>query len=321
MRWYSLMIALTVFSSASGLADSCRATETVKVGKAFDIAFPFTVLDIGISTGTFEKEGLQIDSTTFGGDAKLQQALTAGSVDIGLGSGPALAFIAKGVPALAVGALTNAPNIMALIVSDHGGVKTIADLNGRTIAVSTVGSLSEWMVEEISRRQGWGPAGIRTAAIGDLPGQLAALQTGQVDGIAADISLGLRLQQQNAGHILVHLGEIVQQFPLQVIFATDTDMQKEPNMIRQFLSAWYETVAYMRRNKAETIRIAAPIIRATPEITENVYDTVMPDLSSDGRFESNALALLAQSFVDLKQLPAAPDMQKLVTEAYLPNGH
>ena len=44
----------------------------------------------------FAKQGLDVDSADLGGDAKVQQALASGSIDIGLGSGPGLAFVAKG---------------------------------------------------------------------------------------------------------------------------------------------------------------------------------------------------------------------------------
>jgi len=46
--------------------------------------------------------GLDIEESASAGDAKLQQLLTAGSVDIGIGSGPGMAFSVKGVPAKAV---------------------------------------------------------------------------------------------------------------------------------------------------------------------------------------------------------------------------
>jgi hypothetical protein len=40
--------------------------------------------------------------------------------------------------------------------------------------------------------------------------------------------------------------------------------------------------------------------------------------SIDGRFDQKALDTLAKSYVELKVLPAEPDMTKLYTEAFLP---
>ena len=54
------------------------------------------------------------------------------------------------------------------------------------------------------------------------------------------------------------------------------------------------------------------------EITNSVYDELMPMFSDNGRFDSKAVAVLAKSLVELKILPTEPDMSKLYTEAFLP---
>ncbi len=75
-----------------------QAAEKLRVGKAVPEAFSFTPIEIGMRTGIFAKNGLEIESIAFTGDARMQQAAAAGSIDILLGSGPAMAFIVKGAP-------------------------------------------------------------------------------------------------------------------------------------------------------------------------------------------------------------------------------
>ena len=72
-----------------------QAAETLRVGKAVAEAFSFVPLDVGIRKGLFKQNGLEIEEISFAGDAKMQQAMAADSLDIALGSGPAMAFIAK----------------------------------------------------------------------------------------------------------------------------------------------------------------------------------------------------------------------------------
>src|SRR5277367_4059512 len=86
----------------AALVGPARANETLRVAKVVPFAWAFTPLDIGIQAGIFAKHGLDIEESASAGDAKLQQLLTSGSVDIGIGSGPGMAFIVKGVPAKAV---------------------------------------------------------------------------------------------------------------------------------------------------------------------------------------------------------------------------
>ena len=105
-----------------------HANETLRVAKVVPFAWSFTPLDIGIAVGTFARHGLDIEASASAGDAKLQQLLTAGSVDIGIGSGPGMAFSVKGVPAKAVAAMFGLPCNMAVMVGYDSPIKTVDDL-------------------------------------------------------------------------------------------------------------------------------------------------------------------------------------------------
>src|SRR4029077_19161230 len=107
-------------------------------------------------------------------------------------------------------------------------------------------------------------------------------------------------------------------FHIHVIFATDTLIAAKPAAISGFLAGWFETIAFMRRNKAETVAIAKEVINKDEAITSRNYDELMPMFSDDGKFNPKALSTLAKSYVELKLLPVEPDMSKLYTEAFLP---
>ena len=89
-------------------------------------------------------------------------------------------------------------------------------------------------------------------------------------------------------------------------------------MRRGFLKGWFETIAYMRKNKAETVKIAMEIMNKNEAITSRTYDELMVIFSDDGKFNPKALATLAKSYVELKVLPEEPDASKLYTETFLP---
>jgi ABC-type nitrate/sulfonate/bicarbonate transport system substrate-binding protein len=157
------------------LIESAVAAEKLRVGKAVPEAFSFVPLDIGMRKGIFAKNGVEIESIAFAGDARMQQAAAADSIDILLGSGPAMAFIVKGAPIKGVAGMAGPPLLLAIVVRPDGP-QTAADLKGKKVSVSTAGSLTYWLVSETSRRQGWGPKGIEIAPMGALPGQFVATQ-------------------------------------------------------------------------------------------------------------------------------------------------
>jgi ABC-type nitrate/sulfonate/bicarbonate transport system substrate-binding protein len=279
-------------------------------------AFSFVPIDIGMRKGFFASNGLEIESTAFAGDARMQQGMASDSLDIGVGSGPAMAFIVKGAPIKAVAAMAGPPLLLAIVVRPDGP-KTVAELKGKKISVSTAGSLTYWLVSEASRRRGWGPKGIDIAPMGAMQGQIAALKRGDIDGIITDLGNAFELEKRGEGRILVRFGDI-KDFHIHVIFATNKLIAEHPDRVRAFLKGWFATIAFMHANKAETVAIAKEVTDKDEDVTSRVYDEIMPMFSDDGRFNPAALATLARSYVELELLPSEPDMTKLYTEEFLP---
>jgi ABC-type nitrate/sulfonate/bicarbonate transport system substrate-binding protein len=110
----------------------------------------------------------------------------------------------------------------------------------------------------------------------------------------------------------------VKDFIIHVIFATDKAIAERPDALRGFLKGWFEAIALMRHDKAKSVAIAAEVMGTDQPTAGRIYDELMPMFSDTGRFDPNALAVLRRSFVEMKTLPAEPDMGKLYTEAFLP---
>ena len=292
------------------------AAEKLRVGKAVPEAFSFVPLDVGMRRGIFAKHGLEIESIAFAGDARMQQAMASDSIDIALGSGPAMAFIAKGAPIKAVAAMAGSPLLLAIVVRPDGP-KTVEELKGKTVSVSTAGSLTYWLVSETARRHGWGPNGINIAPMGAMPGQIAALKRGDIQGAIMDIGNAFDLEKKGEGRILVRFNDI-KDFHIHVIFATNKLIASRPEAVRKFLAGWFETIAYMRNNRPETVKIAMEVTGKDEDISARVYDALMPMFSDTGKFDPQALDTLKKSYVELKLLPSEPDMAQLYDASFLP---
>ena len=308
-----------IAAAAIGLSASvASANELLRVGNAGRESFSFTPANIGQATGIFAKHGLDLEIAGFGGDAKLQQAMAADAVDIGLGSGPGMAFIVKGAPVKAIAAMAGPPLLFAVVVRADGSVKSVGDLKGRKVAISTVGSATNWLMNEVSRQHSWGYEGFVQVPIGENGARIAALKSGAVDACVVEIGTALNFADRGDGRILMRFGDVAKDFIMHVIFATDKAIAQRPNTLKAFLQGWFETIAFMRNNNAKSVAIAMQVTGTDEKTTSGIYDELMPMFSDDGRFDQKALAVLSRSFVEMKTLPDQPDMGKLYTEALLP---
>ena len=310
-------VVVALLATIVGTAPA-SALDKLRVGKAIALPFDFTPVDVGTEKGFFQQHGLELEISAFAGSAKLQQALGADAIDIGLGSGPELAFVAKGNTDLGICAYAGPVNLM-LVVRPDAGITSVADLKGKRISVSTVGSLTDWVTREVSRRQGWGNDGILVTPLGTNEAQVAALRAKETDGLAVDPAGAFELEEKGVGKILLRYSTVAPVFINHVTYATNSIIAAHPEQLREFLAAWFETVSWMRQNKGDAVKLVAPIMHASPEIAARDYDETMPTFSETGKFEPAALKVLARSFVQMGALPAEPDMSKLYTEKFLPN--
>ncbi len=291
----------------------------IRVGNSSAQAFNFLPLAIGIQKKFFETNGVIVEEVDLGGSAKLHQAMVAGAIDLGLGAGTDIAFLVKGAPEVAVGAIALTPALFGIIVPYDSPIHSLAALKGKRIGISTVGSLTQWLAFQLAKKEGWSPNDFTYVADGsEYPPQIAALETNAIDAQVTGAALGWQLEAQKKGRLLAPASDFVGAFLQNVIFASDDLVQRNPAAISAFLKGWLEGVAFMAQHRAETIAIARSLDHFSPEVEDKQYDSVMPSFSTDGRFPPAAVAAVRGSFVELGILPTEPDMSKYLTERFLP---
>lgn len=294
-----------------------HAATVLRVGLSQPI-FSFLPLDIGLDAGVFARHGITVEKTVFAGSAKLHQAIAAGAIDIGLGAGPELGFIAKGSPEMAVAATADLPRELAISVLKDGPIKAVSDLKGKRLSVSTKGSLTEWGGQELSRQQGWGSDGIKLLPLGSFGAQVAALKTRQIDGMVVEASTAGRMEEQDVGRTLVTFEKLVPAFHVHMIFASNALIKDRPDGIRAFLAGWFESLDSMRAHRAEALVVASRVLDLSPGLAGKLYDDLMPMYNATGRFNPEAVNILLKAGMDMGDLATRPDPTKLIDDRFLP---
>jgi NitT/TauT family transport system substrate-binding protein len=314
----ALMACLVLATAGMAQASPAAAQTRLSVAKVAN-DFALSMADYGNKLGIFQKNGLAVTVSEIT-QAKMIQATIGGSVDIALASGATLAFAAKGAPLTGVAALSGPPSILVLVVAPKSPITSIDQLRHRTVAVSNLGSLTDWAVSQIALHEHWPASDIKRVSVGDTGARIATLRTGAADAAVVDIAAAFNLEERGEGKILVNFGDLITKFQNQIVYASNSLIKKNPDAVRAFVRAWFQTVAYAHAHRDETIAFAQKQLGVTPVVATRVYATLMTGgfFSKDGRFDPEVLKAMSQGFVEMNLLKGNQDLTKYVTDQFLP---
>ena len=295
------------------------ALRKLTVAKSIPNLMAYTPIDVAAAKGYFAKHEIEIEAIAFAGSAGMHQAMTAGALDIALGSGSTMVNIVKGEPAICIAQTLGPPVELSIIVPYDSPIRSTDDLEGKNIGVASVGSPTEWVVFELARLKGWAKTDIKTVGLGGTQASIAALRVHQVDAVVADTAVAYTLEPQKQGRAIVNCADYVPNFIMHANFASQKAAGDDPEAVKAFCTAWFDAVAFMQKHKDETNRIVGKVTELSPHVQAKNYDLVVPLLSLTGRFDAKGLAALARSYVELKITDAEPDMKQLYTEKFLPS--
>jgi NitT/TauT family transport system substrate-binding protein len=304
--------------AALACAVPARADDKLRVGTPEPTAFVFSSVDVGIDSGIFKKHGLDVERIDFAGGAKLAQAMAAGAIDIAIATGTDILFVSRGAPERAVAAYGNDLNSLSIVARSDDTVKTIDDLKGKTVGTTTSGSFTSWIARTISVNHGWGPDGVKLAYLGQMSGIIAGLMAKDVDAIVGTTASALVMQKDGRARIIVTAGDEIHDFIANMIYASEPMMKEHPDQLRRFLAAWFDTMRFVKANKAETIRITQKDTKLPDDIAAKIYDVESPTFFTDGHFDRAKLAVVKQALIDSGQTDKMPPDDQLITEEFLP---
>lgn len=308
------LLLLSLLLAASG----AQAADKLRVGKAVQVGWTFTICEVAADQGIFAKYGIDAEIIPFGGEAKLMQAFAADAVDVGVGSGPGMVFNAKGSPTIAVAAYASDPRNIAVIVLPDSPIHSVADLKGKSLSVSSPGSLTEWLVKRIAVQEGWGPDGIKPVAVNSGAPQVAALKTHQVDGMMSSTEQGYAFEENGQGRIIVTMNKYAPVFIAHVIEAQKSLVTQNPDLVERFLKAYFATIAFIKTHKDIDVAIASKVLGSSLAVESRTYDAQVSMLLDDGRFDPAAIEVIKDSSIEMGQLTQRPSTDQLLTTRFVP---
>src|SRR5712671_1468183 len=172
-------VVLAILVSAGFIAPAF-GQEKVRVSVPQRGLWDTGVAELGQRAGIFKRYGLELEILFTSGGAESQQAVIGGSMDIaaGVGVSGAIGAYSKGAPLRAIGSeMIGAPDLFWYVVP-NSPIKTVADINGRTVGFSVAGSSSHAGLLEFARQN---RLEVKTVSTGNMPATFTQAMTGQID--------------------------------------------------------------------------------------------------------------------------------------------
>jgi NitT/TauT family transport system substrate-binding protein len=214
-----------------------------------------------ITTRDFaKKRSLELKTSEFHNDQIALKALIAGEIDSYEG-GPTGVFAAdaRGAGIRILGC--------HWIVVPHGiyakdSIKTVADLKGKTVAVSAPNSMPDMLAHFALEKYGVNPNDVKLAAVGGDRDRYQALVGGVVD--AAVVSNEYQPVAPKSIHLLLAGRDALPNFLRECIMTTNAVLKKKGDEAAHFLAAEMNALHYALSHRAETIALTDKIIHAKP---------------------------------------------------------
>ena len=204
---------------------------------------------IAKAKGYFEKEGLDVDVKMFTSAQQVPVAVASGDVDFGV-TGLTAGFYnlaSKGAVTIIAAQSRDEPGFplsayMATNAAYDAGLKTPADLKGKRIAITTVGSTFHYMIGLLAQKHGFTVKDVTMVPLQDVPKMVAAFKGGQVDAIIAPSTVSRQLATDGAGKILGWVGDETP-WQLGALFTAPKTMKDRRPLVEKFMRAYKTALA------------------------------------------------------------------------------
>jgi NitT/TauT family transport system substrate-binding protein len=248
-----------------------------------------TVYQVALARGFFKEEGLEPEmiqmNPRLGGLAVMN-----GDIEFTTTFGSTLRAIIQGLP-IKFSAISVRKTDHFLISRPE--FKTVQDLRGKRLGVSTLFGTDQLAAEEMMQSQGLVPGAMQVLALGDAPVRVQALRSGLVEAIAMNSPHDLALIK-GGYNALAGPQDVKRALPLAGLAVKDSLPKEKPALIKHALRAVLKAHRFIFDNKQETTRIMMQWLSQPPEAASRSYEMALLTLSRNGEIADADLELLTE---------------------------
>ena len=244
MRATAFFLGLVLLFSSPAFSQG-RAPRKIRVGVP-SISVGNIVIFVAKEARLFEKHGLEAEVILVQGSGIASNAMMSGNLDIAPVATPTVINADLLGSDLVILAHTMPSVVHALMVRPE--IRRPEELKGKRIAVSSPGSLTDFLVRHIMKKKGFNPD--RYVTLTQISGdseRLAALIQGTVDGAALSYPAYARAQKFGFSMLWDSAKEI--NYPWMEVVTRRATIQRDHDMVLNYMKAHLEGIALFKRDR------------------------------------------------------------------------
>jgi NitT/TauT family transport system substrate-binding protein len=256
-RWLTFLLLLLIVCVSASRAFAQAKLKSINVGVPA-VSMGNIIIFFTKEAKIFEKHGLDAEAVVMSGSGIASRALVAGSVAISPITTPAVMSAVLAGSDMVILAHTMPGVIQSLVVRPE--IKRPEDLKGKTIGVTTFGSLGDFLVRYLARQKGLNPdKDFALLQIGADPERLLALRQGKIQ--AATLSHPSFILAQRAGfHVMWDFFKEIE-YPWSEIATTRSQIKQDRDLVMRYMRAHLEGIARFRQEPELAKKVIKKMLR------------------------------------------------------------
>ena len=287
--------------------------------EAVKIALPVASLEsmpiyLAEEKGLFKKHDVEVDIVTSRGGGEAMKAYLAGEVQIVATGFPEVGLMrAHGVDVELFFAQTSRVPF-ALIARKDLAIKSVADLRGKIIAVTSPGSLTSNLARYFIIQAGLDPdKDASLVSVGGGGEILGALKSGRADAAMLFEPFVAIAVREGIATMVVDVPEALDAFSSSPLSTSKAFLEKSPKQAQAVFDALAEALTIIHADKATTLEMAKKkFANADVTILEAALARMEKSYSKDGRFTRANIDRTQAISVDLKIMPQIYSYEQVV---------
>jgi NitT/TauT family transport system substrate-binding protein len=312
-RLFVFVSLLALVNCVPPIATGAEALYKIRIGFP-SLAFSYMPFYVAQEKGFYKKYNIESEYIQMGTTIQ-PQAVVAGNINYFTSVSTGISAAVAGLPLVMI---INFCDVSPWVLVTHKDINRPQDLIGKTVALSGVRTSPYYFFQAFLKKSELNEKDVQTINTGGTADSFRALTSNRVVGTILTppfddkaVSLGYKKFMQ--------LGDLAD-IPYVGLVTSQTELKSNRDSVRRTVTAVMDSVAWLRANRAESVKMIVEKFKVNQQEAESTYSTLIRILNKDGRLNPK----VARGYLDIlrqeRPIPADYDPMKATDFSLLPRG-